>query len=307
MSSPNSKRVKLEVSNKYVFEIYKNPVNQVGGGINITMIEGTIKLQGKIIGTVDCQLISRGEGFYYACDTISEEIQKCAVFFFDNQGRFQADHELRTTLSEGCNEGGFLYLNQVKINELQFRGKELGVKLIHKLLQRLAGKWSVCFVHPIPINALLEDPLFNDRTYNEKLVGYCQCYARIGFQQCSKNDASSQTAYWCLDATKYTGDNIMTKEESKLVQVVMEIQEQKLNEDNEKISEIIASFRNLNPTRCEIETCKTQIKVVLAGGLANLNTGHALHYAMANLGYALIIPLVELGKFILNTSSLLFH
>ncbi len=273
---------------QYVFEVTDKPNFEYKNSIR--RIEGRVKLNDEIIGTISGNIIRRGGAFYSHCDSISEEIQHCSVLFFKSDGKLSS--EMKEKVHTSCNQNGYLHVDQVKINKVH-RGKDLGLKLFQKVLEQLFGKWSIAFIQPMPLNAEKSDIPFR-----EGVTKLSQYFSRLGFIQGSNNEASDKNEFWYLDKTAYTPNILISKEQSKQLIVTLPIPKRIVTDADKQLTELVTNADTGDPIHSNtlVNVFKSEVPVMLRAG-ADLNSSTALHYAVANKKNALIVPLIELGKY----------
>jgi hypothetical protein len=117
---------------------------------SVTIIKGKVSLNNVKVGIICGHIIQRNNIFYELCDSISDEVQKCGVTFFNANGNLQGP--MKHKVSDECNYDGYMHVSEVRIKS-KHRGRELGLRLFHKLLDHFRFQWSICFILPAPLNS----------------------------------------------------------------------------------------------------------------------------------------------------------
>lgn len=254
-------------------------------------VHGEVRINGKCVGTLSCQLLARGRGFYMACDEVSSDTQEIAVLFFEDNGKLQSNFARQ--LPTPCNSGGFLYFSSVEVDE-DYRGNNLGLMLVQKVLDSLNGRFSIAMIKPWPLKSTGEE------ADTQAIVALSRYYSRLGFVQGDKTGKSSRTNFWYLTADSYTGE-IRTKESAQNTPVAKVVPAPVVSEVNKEIRGLIVEAPDSlyasmgGPSVFNASKFKDSISAVIARG-GDLNEAGALHVAVANSMSHLLQPLIELGS-----------
>jgi hypothetical protein len=141
------------------------------------------------IGTVNGHLIDRkktalGGGFFECCDAISDELQNAGCLCCDDRGIIRPALskivcDRRRIARASC--GGFLYVNEVMINEKANRGSDLGLVMLQALFHNLVKHFTLAALFPAPWDTDDRDRDESDPLRTKKVVKIARHFARVGF------------------------------------------------------------------------------------------------------------------------------
>ncbi len=257
-------------------------------------VSGTVSVNDEEVGYISGHIIKRnkcGNSFYTVCDAISSELQVSSTSLFTETG--VPTGILKALVSSSCYDGGYLHIEEVKINK-DHRGRDLGLTLFQKLLQHFAGQWTIAIIQPFPLEADL-----SIGSFRQGIVSVSQYFARLGFRQVSNNDAQHENKFWYLEASTFSG-SLLSKEESKQIPVALEIERKEQSVATKHINEIIEQHgetaRSLGTSSAQlVDSFRQAITAAVQAG-ASLDDAMCLQVAAANKHNAFIVPLIELGE-----------
>lgn len=268
----------------------------------IQNVSGKVKYEGSTIGRLSAYLFERhngfAEGFYDICDAPSAETQECSVLFFKDTGKLKGDFAHKA--SPTCNSGGYLHIVSVEVDEAH-RGQGLGLTLLQKCLDHLAGSWTIAMMQPYPLHEKGE-------AFTRAVVAMGRHFARLGFQKCDTNSASERAKFWFLEGCRYTGQ-VLHKESVRDLEIILPLSQPTVTEVCEELRKIITQgagemTHDLNAlSATEEANFKEKMAAVLARG-ASLDECGALHVAVANKRCHYLRPLIDLGEYTIVVEAL---
>ena len=251
----------------------------------IREVTGQIFFRKKQIGSLQGYIFRRCNNFYSNCDEISSETQHCSYMFFTEKGLLKPC--IKSKVGAACNNGGYLHVERVSVDP-EHRGKDLGLRLFQKALEKTVGQWTIAFIKPAPW-----DSRESTIPFREGITRLSQYFARLGFKQCSQEAAQEGNSFWYLEATSFSSQRILTKAQSKKIKVTLPPPDRVTDETDKALQKLVTAEYEYSPE--QVDALKRQLQIMIHNG-ADINKANLLHFVVANEKNNLIAPLLEIGS-----------
>ena len=180
--------------------------------------------QNQVIGHMSGCIISRPtteHNFYTVGDSVTQELHEMTVTFCSSRGGI--DRITSNLDKDSIYSGGFCHIQKVEI-DVQYKGQDLGLFFLQKVLEYLKGLWVIVVMRPVPLTKSFSERMNIDLNsvhngdtvlsdveqarvnalLEEAMDKICRYWARLGFQQAGRN--REQYNAWFLTKTTFWND-----------------------------------------------------------------------------------------------------